>query len=69
MIVPATNQNAWSTFGKIGNSYDFVTRATGTLNLFSKSSTTLTFGLTQPHSIVTWVAFSEPFYGNYTMGF
>lgn len=69
MINPATNQNSWSTFGKIGNSYDFVTRAAGALNLFSTSSSTLTTGLTRPHTIMGWVAFSHPFYGNYTMGF
>lgn len=68
MIVPATNQNAWSTYGKIGNSYDFFTRAAGTLNLFSQSTSTFTTGLTRPHTLMTWVAFSEPSYGKYVMG-
>ena len=67
MFASATNQNSWNTFGKIGNSYDFTTNASTTKNLFSATTSTMTTGLTQPYSMMGWIAFSEPFYGNYTM--
>jgi len=69
MFASATNQNSWNTFGKIGNSYDFTTNASTTKNLFSVTSSTMTTGLTQPISLMGWVAFSEPFYGDYNVSF
>ena len=68
MFASASNQNSWTTFGKIGNSYNFSTRAASTKNLFSSATSTVTTGLTRPYTLMGWVAFSEPFYGNYTSG-
>ncbi len=67
MFDSATNQNSWNTFGKIGNSYDFTTNASTTKNLFSVGSSTMSVQLTQPFSLMGWAAFSEPFYGDYSL--
>ena len=68
VFTPATNQNSWTTFGKIGGSYNFSTNASTVRNVLADAGSTITTGATRPLTFIAWVAFSEPFYGNYTVG-